>query len=107
MIGNMPKRLTGKNQNFGAIEGPVGALRQPGTNPYREGGHTGRRVLNGAFSRLEPGAGKLARRVLRGVSKNRYPTFIITCYQWEQFFLCLVVFIFDLKKLLVLVIQKY
>ena len=26
----------------------------------------GRRVLRGALSRLEPGAGKLARRVLRG-----------------------------------------
>jgi len=52
---------------FGALEGPVGALRQPSTNPYREGGRfLGRRVLRGALSRLEPGAGKLARRVLRG-----------------------------------------
>jgi hypothetical protein len=25
---------------FGAIEGPVGALRQPSTNPYREGGRS-------------------------------------------------------------------
>ena len=48
------------------IEGPVNALRQLGTTPYREGGQFDCRVLHGAFSRLEPGAGKLARRVLRG-----------------------------------------
>ena len=51
----------------GTIEGPVGALRQLGTIPYREGDCLFcRRVLRGALSRLEPGAGKLARRVLRG-----------------------------------------
>jgi hypothetical protein len=52
---------------FGIIEGPAGALRPFSTNPYREGNGWCRcRVLRGAFSRLEPGAGKLARRVLRG-----------------------------------------
>ena len=49
---------------FGTIEGPVGVLRQLSTTPYREGAC--RRVLRGALPRLEPGAGKLARRVLRG-----------------------------------------
>ena len=52
---------------FGTIEGLVGALRQLSTSSYREGGWMlRRRVLYGALSRLEPGAGKLARRVLRG-----------------------------------------
>ena len=32
---------------FGAIEGPVGALRQPSTNPYREGG---RSLVAGCFA---------------------------------------------------------
>ena len=52
---------------FGAIEGPVGASRQLSTILYREGDcMLCRWVLRGALSRLEPGAGKLARRVLRG-----------------------------------------
>jgi hypothetical protein len=60
---------------FGTIEGPVGVWRQLGTTPYREGDPlSGRRVLCGALSRLEPGAGKLARRVLRGgVSREARP----------------------------------
>jgi hypothetical protein len=60
---------------FGTIEGPVGIWRQLSTTPYREGDPlSGRRVLCGALSRLEPGAGKLARRVLRGgVSREARP----------------------------------
>ena len=60
---------------FGTIEGPVGVWRQLGTTLYREGDPlSGRRVLCGALSRLEPGAGKLARRVLRGgVSREARP----------------------------------
>ena len=59
----------------GTIEGPVGVWRQLSTTPDREGDPlSGRRVLCGALSRLEPGAGKLARRVLRGgVSREARP----------------------------------
>jgi len=56
--------VTLDDECFGTIEGPVGALRQLSTSPYREGGPPGRRVLRGAFSRLEPCAVKVACTVL-------------------------------------------